>query len=86
MTEPSADPTLADRFRSHARALIDGGRSPRYVELMPAAADDLDRGGVVARLFAVSLHAEPDGPGQILARCGDHGPPVVWNPPAPTAG
>jgi hypothetical protein len=32
--------------------------------------------------FAVSLHAEPDGPGEILARCGDHGPPVVWNPTA----
>jgi hypothetical protein len=36
--------------------------------------------------FAVSLHAEPDGPGQILARCGDHGPPVVWQPLAATAG
>ncbi|HEX3830906.1 MAG TPA: DUF2332 domain-containing protein [Solirubrobacteraceae bacterium] len=49
--KPSADPTLADRFRAHARALVDSGRSPLYAELMAAAANDLDQGGVVARLF-----------------------------------
>jgi hypothetical protein len=52
VTKPSAGPSLGDRFRAHARALVDGGRSPLYAELMAAAADDLDRGGVVARLFA----------------------------------
>jgi hypothetical protein len=52
VTKPPAGRTLADRFRAHARALVTGGRSPLYAELMAAAADDLDRGGVVARLFA----------------------------------
>jgi hypothetical protein len=52
VAEPSTNPTLGDRFRAHARALVDGGRSPLYAELMAAAADDLDRGGVVAQLFA----------------------------------
>ncbi len=57
MTNPSADPTLADRFRAHARALADGGRSPLYAELMTAAADDLEQGGVVARLFRGAARA-----------------------------
>jgi hypothetical protein len=52
VTESSTSPTLGDRFRAHARALVTGGRSPLYAELMAAAADDLDRGGVVARMFA----------------------------------
>jgi hypothetical protein len=52
VTKPPASPTLGDRFRAHARALVAGCRSPLYAELMAAAADDLDRGGVVARLFA----------------------------------
>jgi hypothetical protein len=52
VTKPPASPTLRDRFRAHARALVNGGRSPLYAELMAATADDLDRGGVVARLFA----------------------------------
>jgi hypothetical protein len=51
VAEPSFHRTLSDRFRAHARALVDGGRSPLYAELMAAAADDLDSGGVVARLF-----------------------------------
>lgn len=52
MTDLPRHDGLADRFRAHARALIDGGRSPLYAALMAAAADDLDAGGVVARLFA----------------------------------
>jgi hypothetical protein len=43
---------LAVRFRRHADALVRSGRSPLYVRLMRAAADDIDAGGVVARLFA----------------------------------
>jgi hypothetical protein len=44
--------SLADRFRRHADSLVQAGRSPLYVRLMSAAADDIDRGGPVARLFA----------------------------------
>lgn len=42
---------LAERFRRHADALVRGGRSPLYIELMRGAAADLDRGGVVEGLF-----------------------------------
>lgn len=42
---------LADRFRRHADALVRSGRSPLYVRLMRSAAEDIDRGGQVARLF-----------------------------------
>jgi hypothetical protein len=44
--------SLADRFRRHAKSLVRAGRSPLYVLLMGAAADDIGRGGQVARLFA----------------------------------
>jgi hypothetical protein len=44
--------SLADRFRRHAASLVSSGRSPLYVRLMGAAADDIDRDGQVARLFA----------------------------------
>ena len=44
--------SLADRFRRHANSLVEAGRSPLYVQLMGAAADDIDRGGPVAQLFA----------------------------------
>jgi len=44
--------SLADRFRRHAESLVRAGRSPLYVRLMGAAADDINRGGRVARLFA----------------------------------
>jgi hypothetical protein len=40
--------SLADRFRRHADALVAGGRSPLYVELMRGAAAD----PLVAELFA----------------------------------
>lgn len=43
---------LSARFRRHADALVRSERSPLYVRLMRAAADDIDAGGVVARLFA----------------------------------
>ena len=43
---------LSGRFRRHAAALVRSGRSPLYVRLMGSAADDIDAGGVVARLFA----------------------------------
>ena len=42
---------LAERFRRHAGSLAANGRSPLYARLMDDAADDLERGGVVARLF-----------------------------------
>jgi hypothetical protein len=42
---------LAARFRRHADALERGARSPLYVELMRAAATDIERGGVVRELF-----------------------------------
>ena len=71
MAETSTHPTLGDRFRAHARPMVRVAMEPRRDHVIN---------------FAASLHAEPDGPGEILARCGDHGPPVVWNPPAPTAG
>jgi hypothetical protein len=43
---------LSARFRRHADALVRSERSPLYVRLMRGAADDIDAGGVVARLFA----------------------------------
>jgi hypothetical protein len=43
---------LSARFRRHADALVRWQRSPLYIRLMGAAADDIDTGGVVARLFA----------------------------------
>lgn len=44
--------SLARRFRRHADSLVRSGRSPLYVRMMRAAADDLEAGGVVAELFA----------------------------------
>ena len=43
--------SLSDRFRRHADALVRSHRSPLCIELMRGAADDIDRGGEVARLF-----------------------------------
>lgn len=43
---------LSARFRRHVDALVRSERSPLYIRLMRAAADDIDAGGVVARLFA----------------------------------
>lgn len=43
---------LPARFRRHAQMLVDSNRSPLYVALMRSAADDLDRDGPVAQLFA----------------------------------
>ena len=43
---------LSARFRRHADALVHSERSPLYIRLMRAAADDIDAGGVVSRLFA----------------------------------
>jgi HAD superfamily hydrolase (TIGR01509 family) len=40
------------RIRRHGRSLARSGRSPLYVALIAAAADDHEAGGVVARLFA----------------------------------
>ncbi len=42
---------LPVRFRRHADMLVGSGRSPLYIELMRAAAADIERGGEVARLF-----------------------------------
>jgi len=44
--------SLPDRFRRHADSLVRSQRSPLCVELMRGAADDIDRGGEVATLFA----------------------------------
>jgi HAD superfamily hydrolase (TIGR01509 family) len=44
--------SIPDRLRRHGRGLARSGRSPLYVALITAAADDYDAGGVVARLFA----------------------------------
>lgn len=44
--------SLADRFRRHADSLVRSGRSPLYVRLMRAAAEDIDSGGLVAQLFS----------------------------------
>ena len=43
---------ISGRFRRHADALVRSERSPLYIQLMRSAADDIDAGGVVARLFA----------------------------------
>jgi hypothetical protein len=43
--------SLPARFRRHADMLVGSGRSPLYIELMRAAAQDIERGGDVARLF-----------------------------------
>ncbi|HUA49406.1 MAG TPA: DUF2332 domain-containing protein [Solirubrobacteraceae bacterium] len=43
--------TLAARFRRHADSIARSHRSPLYVQLMRAAAEDIDRGGIVAELF-----------------------------------
>ena len=43
---------LPARFRRHADMLVRSNRSPLCIALMRAAADDIDRGGPVARLFA----------------------------------
>ncbi len=42
---------LSGRFRRHADSLVRSRRSPLCIELMRGAADDIDRGGVVARAF-----------------------------------
>jgi len=42
---------LPARFRRHADMLVGSGRSPLYIELMRAAAEDIEAGGEVARLF-----------------------------------
>ena len=54
MSTPSdrtASTSLAERFRRHAASLERSGRSPLYVSLMREAADDIEAGGVVARVF-----------------------------------
>jgi hypothetical protein len=43
--------SLAGRFRRHADSIARSHRSPLYVLLMRAAAEDIDRRGIVAELF-----------------------------------
>lgn len=43
--------SLAGRFRRHADSLVRSSRSPLYVQLMRAAAADIERGGLIAKLF-----------------------------------
>ena len=43
--------SIAERMRRHRRGLVDSGRSPLYVALVGAAADDWDAGGIVRTLF-----------------------------------
>ncbi|MDQ2759555.1 MAG: DUF2332 domain-containing protein [Actinomycetota bacterium] len=52
---------LSERFARLADALERGGRSPLYVTIMRAAAQDIDRGGEVAELF----DALPVPPGSV---------------------
>jgi hypothetical protein len=54
----SGGASLADRFRRHAEMLVRSDRSPLYVRLMRTAAEDIDAGGEVARLFE-GIHAPP---------------------------
>jgi hypothetical protein len=61
--ELEGDALLADRFRRHADSLARVGRSPLYVMLMRAAADDIAAGGRVAELFADT----PVPPGSVPA-------------------
>jgi hypothetical protein len=42
---------LPVRFRRHADMLARSGRSPLYIELMRSAAQDIEHGGAIARLF-----------------------------------
>ncbi|MGI8713174.1 MAG: DUF2332 domain-containing protein [Solirubrobacteraceae bacterium] len=48
----AADSPLSAQFRAHAQALVRVGRTPLYVALMTGAADDIDSGGVISRLFS----------------------------------
>jgi len=50
--------SLAERFRRHAEMLVRSDRSPLYIRLMRSAAEDIDAGGEVARLFE-GIHAPP---------------------------
>jgi HAD superfamily hydrolase (TIGR01509 family) len=50
--ELSRSRSVPERIRRHGRGLARSGRSPLYVALIAAAADDYEAGGVVARLFA----------------------------------
>jgi len=50
--EGEAHASLCERLRRFAAWLVDGGRSPLYVALLRGAAQDCERGGVVARAFA----------------------------------
>jgi hypothetical protein len=55
--------SIAERLRRHADALAGAGRSPLYVELMRAAALDVESGGVVCALF----DGIPSPPGSVPA-------------------
>jgi hypothetical protein len=57
----TGDAPLPTRFRRQADSLARSGRSPLYIRLMNAAADDIDRGGPVARL----LEGIPAPPGSV---------------------
>ena len=52
LSELKAAPSVPERIRRHGRGLERSGRSPLYVTLIAAAADDYAAGGVVSRLFA----------------------------------
>jgi hypothetical protein len=52
---------LPARFRRHADMLVRSGRSPLYIALMRAAAEDIEHGGQVARL----LEGIPAPPGSV---------------------
>jgi hypothetical protein len=47
----TAKADLPTRFRNHAQVMARHGRSPLSVALMQGAADDLERGGIVAELY-----------------------------------
>jgi hypothetical protein len=61
---PGADDgSLARRFRQHAAALTENGRSPLYAALMTAAAADIDDRSIVAELFA-GVDVQTNEPGR----------------------
>src|SRR5207302_1857580 len=60
---PPGERSLCERLGAFARWLEEGGRSPLYVALLRAAAEDCARGGVVARAFG----GIPIAPGAVPA-------------------
>jgi len=93
----TGDAPLPARFRRHADMLVRSGRSPLYIELMRSAAEDIEHGGEIARLFEgepaldgtvqmqLTVHDPAGAPAHRLAVCDDHGLPIRWDTYSPAA-